>query len=117
MHRYCVIYNYTDENGKRRQKWETYKTKTEANRRKKEVEYKKDQGIFIVPKCNYLRELLDEYVKLYGKEKWSVSTYSSNVSLIKNYILPMIGDTKLTDINTRFLELFDYSCQFGTSIL
>lgn len=103
---YCVIYNYTDENGRRRQKWETYKTKSEALRRKKEIEYKKDQGILVVPKCTYLRELLEEYVNLYGKDKWAVSTYSSNMSLIRNYILPLIGDVKLSDISIRFLEMY-----------
>ena len=28
------------------------------------------------------------------------------MSLINNYIMPLIGDTKLNDINTRFLEKF-----------
>jgi len=104
--RFCVIYNYVDETGKRRQKWETYKTKTEAKRRKKEIEYKKDQGILVVPRCDTLRELLDEYVRIYGKDKWAVSTHHNNVNLIRNYIVPMIGDTKLSDINVRFLEMF-----------
>ena len=82
--RFCVIYNYVDDNGKRRQKWETYKTKTEAKKRKKEIEYKKDKGIFFVPKCDTLRELLDEYVRVYGKDKWAVSTHHNNVSVIGN---------------------------------
>ena len=104
--RFCVIYNYVDDNGKRRQKWETYKTKTEAKKRKKEIEYKKDKGIFFVPKCDTLRELLDEYVRVYGKDKWAVSTHHNNVSVIRNYIVPMIGDTKLSDISIRFLEAY-----------
>lgn len=104
--KYCVIYNYVDDEGKRRQKWETYKTKSEAVRRKKEVEYKKEQGILVVAKCDTLKELLDEYVRLYGKDKWAVSTYSSNLSLIRNYIVPMIGHAKLPEVNVRFLELY-----------
>ena len=36
--KFCVIYNYTDTDGKRKQKWETYATKAEAQKRKKEVE-------------------------------------------------------------------------------
>ena len=45
-------------------------------------------GKFEVPKCVTLRELLDEYVKIYGLAKWSMSTYDGNFSLINNYILP-----------------------------
>ena len=58
--KYCVIYIYTDENGNKKQKWETYKTKAEAKQRKKEIEYKEGLGQFIIPQWKYLRELLDE---------------------------------------------------------
>ena len=53
--KYCVIYTYTDENGNKKQKWETYKTKAEAKHRKKEIEYKEGLGQFIIPQCKYLR--------------------------------------------------------------
>ena len=46
--KYCVIYNYTDADGNRKQKWETYATKEEAMRRKKEVEYKEKRGTFVM---------------------------------------------------------------------
>lgn len=49
---------------------------------------------------------MNEYVSLYGKEHWALSNYAKNMSLINNYIIPLIGDTKLSDINTRFLEKF-----------
>ena len=42
----------------------------------------------------------------YMKENWALSTYEGNVSLINNYILPIIGDTKLSEINTRFIERY-----------
>ena len=93
--KFNVIYSYTNEKGERKQKWETYETKAEAKRRKKEIEYKKEMGSFVVRKCKTLDELITEYVALYGKENWALSTYEGNVSLINNYILPIIGDTKL----------------------
>lgn len=104
--KYCVIYNYKDGKGNRKQKWETYNTKAEAKRRKKEIEFKEDLGNIVVPKCKTVRSLLDEYVELYGKDMWAISTYSGNISLINNYILPIIGDTKLTELNTRFMEKY-----------
>ena len=84
--KYCVIYKVKDETGKYHQKWETYATKMEAETRRKEVEYRIAVGNFEVPKCARLQELLEEYIKIYGSDKWSVTTYSGNVSLINNYI-------------------------------
>ena len=85
--KFNVIYSYTNEKGERKQKWETYETKAEAKRRKKEIEYKKEMGSFVVRKCKTLDELITEYVALYGKENWALSTYEGNVSLINNYEL------------------------------
>ena len=104
--KFCVIYYQYGSDGKRHQKWETYKTRAEAVRRKREIEYKTDNGTLFIPKCITLNELLEEYVNLYGKDRWALSTYDRNVGLIHNYISPVIGDTKLTEINTRFLERF-----------
>ena len=66
--KFNVIYSYTNEKGERKQKWETYETKAEAKRRKKEIEYKKEMGSFVVRKCKTLDELITEYVALYGNE-------------------------------------------------
>lgn len=65
--RYCVVYQYDAEDGKRKQKWETYKTMAEAKRRKAEIEYKEELGTLVVPNCKTLEDLLKEYVALYGK--------------------------------------------------
>ena len=104
--RFCVVYQYTNENGERKQKWETYKTASEAKRRKKEIEYKEELGTFTVPKCKTLDDLLKEYVALYGKATWAMSTHSSNVGLIEHYISPIIGSMKLKEINTRVIEKY-----------
>lgn len=45
--KFVVIYSYKDENDNRKQKWETYKTKSEAKKRKQEIEYKQEmEAIF-----------------------------------------------------------------------
>ena len=80
--------------------------KAEAKKRKREIEYKQEMGSLVVRKCNTLSDLLTEYVSLYGKEKWALSTYEGNVGLIRNYIEPMIGSVKLSEINTRFMERY-----------
>jgi ParB/RepB/Spo0J family partition protein len=83
-----------------------FATQKEADKRKKEIEYKQSIGKFEVQKCATLKELTEEYVQIYGHDKWGVSTYSGNVALINNYILPTIGDTKLAGINTHFMEKY-----------
>ena len=104
--KFNVIYSYTAPDGKRKQKWETYSTKAEAKKRKKEIEYKEEMGSMVIPQCKTMKELLEEYVALYGKDNWALSTYDGNVSLINNYILPIIGDVKLAEINTRYIEKY-----------
>ena len=104
--KYCVVYRYKGEDGKQKQKWETFDTMADAKKRKKEIEYKIMGGTFVVPKCVYVKDLLKEFVELYGKDKWALSTYGSNTALIRNYIEPMIGETKLSDVTTHFLEKF-----------
>ena len=104
--RFCVVYMYTDPQGNRKQKWETYKTQAEAKARQKEIEYKESIGTFVIPQCSTMDELLKEYVALYGKNTWALSTYSSNVGMIRNYISPFIGSMKLKDIKPRVLEKY-----------
>ena len=45
-------------------------------------------------------------MQIYGHDKWGVATYSGNIALINSYILPTIGETKLTSINTHFMEKY-----------
>ena len=101
---FCVVYSYKDANGTPKQKWETFTDLSDAKNRKKEVEYKESVGTFVVPQCKTLNDLLPEYVALYGKSKWALSTYQANTALIANYIAPLIGSMKLQDITTRVIE-------------
>lgn len=52
--KFNVIYNYKDDSGKRRQKWETYDTKAEAKKRKREIEYKQEMGSACCEKVQYI---------------------------------------------------------------
>lgn len=103
---YCVVYNFYDDKGQKKQKWETYLTAVEAKKRKKEVELRKELGTFIIPQCKTMSDLLREYIALYGKNNWAISTYQGNVSLIDNYVIPVIGHLKLSEITTRVLEKY-----------
>ena len=104
--RYCVVYSYVDEQGNRKQKWQTFKTLPEAKARKTEIEYNQQLGAFTIPNCTTVSELLTEYVSLYGKAKWSISAYTSNMSLIRHYIEPLLGSVNLKEITARTLEKY-----------
>lgn len=104
--KYSVVYTYTDESGKKHQKWETFNTNAEAKKRKNQVEYEQEIGTFIVPTAKTVNDLLEEYMSIYGVNTWAMSTYDSRRSLITNYISPIIGDMKLDDINPRVMDKY-----------
>ena len=97
---------YTDENGNKRQKWETFETNAEAKKRKLQVEYEQESGTFIPPSAKTVNDLLDEYMSIYGVNTWAMSTYESRKSLIANYIRPLIGDMKLEDVTPRIMDKY-----------
>lgn len=89
-----------------KQKWETFPSYEEAKKRKAEIENAQVQGTFIVPDNQTVSEFLDLYVTLYGSAKWGLSSYSSNTALIKNYIVPIIGDKPIQNIKPLDIEMF-----------
>lgn len=98
--------SYVDENGDKRQRWETFATNAEAKKRKSEVEFQQNTGTFIAPTAKTIRELLEEYVSIYGINTWALSTYEGRKGLIDNYINPLIGDMKLSEVTPRVMDQF-----------
>ena len=103
---YSIVYRVKNVEGIEHQKSKSYATQKEAEKRKKEIEYKQSLGTFVVPKCTRVKELVREYVRIYGDNEWGVSTYDGNIGLINNYILPTIGETPLSEINNHFMEKY-----------
>ena len=77
---YSVVYNYVDENGETKQKWETWHTHKEALKRKAEVENQQNNGTFLPPSNQKVSDFLYDFVSTYGEKKWGVSMY--DLSLI-----------------------------------
>lgn len=102
--KYSVIYSYTDEHGEKRQKWETWGTAKEAKKRKAEIELKQANGSFVRPTLKTVSDLMYDFVELYGISKWALSTFAAKKSLIDNYINPIIGDVKLSEITPRMMD-------------
>ncbi len=55
---------------------EGFKTLKDAEKRKKEIEYKQSVGTFVVPKCTKVKELIKEYIRIYGHNEWGLWIYS-----------------------------------------
>lgn len=104
--KYSVVYTYTDENGEKKQRWETFATNAEAKKRKVQIEFQQSTGEFIAPTAKTLRDLLEEYTSIYGINTWALSTYEARRSLIDNYINPLIGELKLEEITPRTMDKF-----------
>ena len=101
---YSVVYNYKDENGETKQKWETCHNYKEALKRKAEVESQLMNGEFIVPSKLTLEEFMNDFVTLYGEPKWSLKMYDSCVAMITNYINPLIGHLEVQSITPKIAD-------------
>ena len=105
--KYAVVINYTDEKGKRKQKWATFETKKEAKEYKTRVELAAFSGAPLVfPASKTVDELMDEYIKNYGAEKWSFNYFDRVKRMREHYISPYIGTMKLKDISPRVIEAY-----------
>lgn len=86
--------------------WESFNSEEEAISRKLEVEYEKDKGIFIAPNDQKISEYLETFVEIYGTQNWGPTTYRHNLSVINNYIVPLIGNCKMKNFKTLNADRF-----------
>ncbi len=113
---YSIVYNYTDENGETKQKWETRTSYQDALKRKAEIENQQFTGTFLPPSGQTISEFMTDFVSLYGEKKWGVSMYDSQNSLISNYINPIIGDVKVQDVTPRVVDKYIQTLQKNPSV-
>jgi len=102
---FAVVY-YAIVEEKKKQVWETFLTRREAKARKAEVETELNDGTYIPPNRQTIREFLQDFVALYGEDKWSLSTYSNNVAFIENYVNPLIGDELMQTFSARSADMY-----------
>lgn len=108
---YSLVYNYVDEHGETKQKWETWHTHKDALKRKAEVENELIQGTFIPPSEQTVEQFMYDFVSLYGEKKWGVSMYDSSCALIANYINPIIGHLVVQEITPKVADKYIQTLQ------
>lgn len=94
---YAVIYYCTNDNGVRKQKWESNKTEEQARRRKHEVE-----NPFLLPELPMsiitVNDLIEQFFTLYGTMHWTYSTAENYASLNRRFISPLIGTMHIREL-------------------
>ncbi len=111
---YQVIYRCPGESSPRT---ESFKSKEEAQIREIQIKFAKKNGTFEPPvrvakgeikqiKDITVKELLDEYVEIYGLKKWGNSYYTANIGLINNYIIPYIGDRYVKSLSVKDMDAY-----------
>ena len=111
---YQVIYRCPGENSPRT---ETFKSEEEAYIRDMQIKLAKKNGDFEPPmrvakgeikqtKDVTVKELLEEYVEIYGLKKWGNSYYTANLGLIKNYINPYIGELYVKGLTVKDMDVY-----------
>lgn len=101
---FCVVYTYVNEHGESKQKWESFKTSKEAKKRKQTIEYEQMTGSFVAPREQTVEEFMDDFVHLYGEQRWSLGMYTASVGTIRNYVNPIIGKRLIQSITTRDVD-------------
>ena len=102
--KYVVIYDYINEKGVRKQKWETCESKAEANKRAKEIEYEKLHDTFVTPNDQIVAEFLAMWAPIQAQQKWQYKAYMSNMQMIEQHINPMIGKIELQKLSPLHVE-------------
>ncbi len=94
---------------------ETFKSEDEALIRDAQIRLQKKNNSFEPPVRKKkgevgrreeitVKDFMDEFVEKYGLKKWSNSFYSSNIGLIKNYIVPYLGDRYVRSITVKDMD-------------
>ena len=100
---YSVVYRDST-TGK--QVWECGFTHAEAKDRKIVIEYEQSQERLNEMEGIPIKAFMDEFIEKYGSIKWGTSYYSSNISLLKNYVYPYWTDTPIHKFTVKGVDDF-----------
>ena len=103
-----VVWRGTDAKGESKQIWSRCDNKKQANLLKAKIEASSEKT---APSDKTLRELIADYIEIYGKAKWAPKTYTNRLALLENYVLPYIGDIKVVKLTPRRMD--EYFAQLG----
>lgn len=103
---YYVYMTTEDEYKKRKQKnMGSYSTKKDAEKRKRELIYLKDQNKLLLTNEQTLETYLNEFMITY-KRNLSITTYLSYEKILEKHIYPKLGKIKLSELQPIHLQKY-----------
>ena len=103
---YYVYMTTEDEYKKRKQKnMGSYSTKKDAEKRKRELIYLKDQNKLLLTNEQTLKTYLNEFMITY-KRNLSITTYLSYEKILEKHIYPKLGKIKLSELQPIHLQKY-----------
>ena len=103
---YSVIYDVTDDEGKRKQAWESGLSYTQAKTRKREIEEQKEKGTFARPNELTVAKYLEQWLEYYRKKGNAFSTCNMVENVLTNRVIPVLGAKKLQELTSKEVEEF-----------
>jgi len=111
--KYTVLYDFTDEQGVRRQKSAgTFDSKPEAEALKLEIDLKKRKNQFIDPSKETVREFIHRWLPIRAKlKKWEYSYHVTATTLLEKHVIPEIGDLSMQAVTPMHIDSMFSSLQ------
>ncbi|MBN2879622.1 MAG: site-specific integrase [Clostridia bacterium] len=104
--KYDVVFDYSDEEGNRKQKRKRFSSKNEATAYKHTIESDKAKDEFITPKDMTVYEMFTKWISVYKNTHWQHSQYMNVLGIVNNYINPNIGDKQIQELKPYDIENF-----------
>lgn len=103
---YSVIYSQTYEDGTQKQIHETYYDYHSALNRKMQIESTHCTDKMDLDINMKLSDYLIQYTNVIGLNLWSTTRYQSGIAMIQNYIVPIIKNMTIAQIDDNFYPKF-----------
>lgn len=110
---YQVIYTVSQEQNPltgritRQSARKQFETKKEALKFKAKVEKEYLENMVIKPSRETVTNFLYRWIEVYAKERdWTPSTYTGNLSMIENHIIPVLGGRQIQKLTPQDIDLF-----------
>jgi integrase len=105
--KYTVLYDFTDKDGKRRQKSAgTFDRKSDAELSLSDIESKKRKNDFVVPSDETTGEFIARWLPIRAASKrWEASYLETATYLLKNHVVPEIGNMLLRHVTSMHIEV------------
>ena len=101
---YLVVDVGFDEDGKRKQKWQSFDTRREAQEARTEILHRLKRGTYVQPSKLTFRSFIETEWLPAVEGTLRASTFASYASNLRHHVIPAIGATRLQDVTPAMLN-------------